>query len=79
MEVAQMAWRHSLTTLLVASAVLPFVILRVGEYGTYKGLDLVSQDQLLHGPYMGQRPPGLVPEIFAPGVVSTAAGEGCIV
>ncbi len=29
----------------------------------------------LTGPYLGQKPPGLVPEIFAPGVVSTAAHE----
>jgi hypothetical protein len=26
----------------------------------------------LSGPYLGQKPPGMVPEIFAPGIVSTA-------
>jgi ankyrin repeat protein len=26
------------------------------------------------GPYFGQRPPGLTPEIFAPGIISTAKG-----
>ena len=30
------------------------------------------------GPYFGQDPPGMIPEIFAPGIVSTAAFEGCI-
>ena len=31
--------------------------------------------QVLTGPYLGEQPPGLVPAIFAPGVVSTAAFE----
>lgn len=31
----------------------------------------------LKGPYLGQRPPGMTPEIFAPGVISTDASEGC--
>lgn len=32
-----------------------------------------SQDELpvLEGPYLGQKPPGLVPEAFAPGIVTT--------
>jgi len=29
-------------------------------------------DTGLHGPYLGQAPPGLIPEIFAPGIVSLA-------
>ena len=29
----------------------------------------------LKGPYLGQEPPGLTPEVFAPGVVSTPAHE----
>jgi len=33
----------------------------------------------LSGPYLGQEPPGLEPEIFAPGIVSTADSEGCAV
>ncbi len=32
---------------------------------------------VLKGPYFGQQPPGLEPEVFAPGVISTEAGEGC--
>ncbi|MEW6364158.1 MAG: hypothetical protein AB1714_05920 [Acidobacteriota bacterium] len=30
-------------------------------------------DRLLTGPYLGQTPPGKVPKVFAPGVVSTTA------
>ncbi len=32
-----------------------------------------SQDEfpILEGPYMGQKPPGLIPEVFAPGIVNT--------
>ncbi len=29
------------------------------------------------GPYLGQEPPGVLPRVFAPGVVSTDAAEGC--
>lgn len=39
---------------------------------------LFSQDgpiPLLKGPYLGQKAPGTVPEVFAPGVVSTVAHE----
>ena len=31
----------------------------------------------LEGPYLGQRPPGLEPEVFAPEIISTEVGEGC--
>ena len=31
----------------------------------------------LKGPYLGQNPPGLTPEIFAPGIISSKADEGC--
>ena len=27
---------------------------------------------VLKGPYLGQKPPGMNPEIFAPGIISTA-------
>jgi hypothetical protein len=34
---------------------------------------------VLKGPYLGQKPPGMTPEVFAPGIVSTDdAPEGCI-
>ena len=29
----------------------------------------------LKGPYLGQKPPGKVPEVFAPGIVSTKEDE----
>lgn len=32
---------------------------------------------ILSGPYLGQKPPGTQPEIFAPGIVSTGHGERC--
>ena len=30
---------------------------------------------ILKGPYLGQKPPGMIPEIFAPGIISTAKKE----
>jgi len=32
---------------------------------------------VLKGPYLGQRPPGMTPEIFAPGIISTGFRENC--
>jgi len=36
-----------------------------------------SQDDfsVLEGPYLGQKPPGLTPEVFAPGIISTKGWE----
>ena len=31
---------------------------------------------ILTGTYLGQKPPGMMPEVFAPGIISTAATEG---
>jgi len=33
---------------------------------------------VLKGPYLGQKPPGLTPEIFAPGIISTGMSESAI-
>jgi tetratricopeptide (TPR) repeat protein len=33
---------------------------------------------VLNGPYLGQRPPGSIPELFAPGIVSTNHSETCL-
>lgn len=33
---------------------------------------------ILKGPYLGQKPPGLAPVIFAPGIISTDVREMCI-
>jgi len=32
---------------------------------------------VLKGPYLGQKPPGMTPEIFAPGIITTELSEGC--
>jgi len=41
--------------------------------------DLFAQDDSnkLKGPYLGQEPPGVEPQVFAPGIISTDANEGC--
>jgi hypothetical protein len=31
----------------------------------------------LKGPYLGQQPPGMTPQLFAPGTISTDISEGC--
>jgi hypothetical protein len=33
---------------------------------------------VLKGSYLGQKPPGMTPEIFAPGIISTGYHDGCI-
>jgi hypothetical protein len=33
---------------------------------------------VLKGPYLGQKPPGKTPEVFAPGIISTEVNEGCL-
>ncbi|WP_281561146.1 hypothetical protein [Thalassomonas sp. RHCl1] len=43
---------------------LPFLTLGNKSYGDNKL-------PALEGPYLGQKPPGLIPEVFAPGIVST--------
>ncbi|MCC2614678.1 hypothetical protein LJ739_00300 [Aestuariibacter halophilus] len=48
-----------LTSLLLIGAILPM------------GAHSHEKPQLPAGPYLGQTPPGLTPEVFAPGVVST--------
>jgi len=35
----------------------------------------ISDFPVLKGPYLGQKPPGMIPEIFAPGIVSTGFNE----
>jgi hypothetical protein len=58
---------------------LPLVVSWIAVPGIATSAVQSEQDSILPGAYFGQEPPGLEPEIFAPGVVSTAAGEGCIV
>ena len=39
--------------------------------------DWAAIDEENQGPYLGQKPPGMTPELFAPGLVTTDMGEGC--
>jgi hypothetical protein len=64
----------AVTSLLVPVTAIPLV-----SRETSATVEALLQDRPLSGPYFGQTPPGLEPEIFAPGVVSTSEGEGCIV
>ena len=42
------------------------------------GIDASGQSfPRLEGPYLGQKPPGLTPQPFAPGIVTTDGEEGC--
>jgi Tol biopolymer transport system component len=36
-----------------------------------------EDETVLKGPYLGQKPPGLSPQIFAPGIISGELSEGC--
>jgi hypothetical protein len=40
-------------------------------------ISCIQQDDfpVLKGPYLGQKPPGMTPEIFAPGIISTGHSE----
>jgi hypothetical protein len=40
------------------------------------GFGLGSDWPVLKGPYLGQKPPGMTPKIFAPRIVSTHKSEG---
>ncbi len=40
-----------------------------------KGRKGAGASPLLQGPYLGQKPPGIIPEIFAPGIISTDKTE----
>jgi Tol biopolymer transport system component len=74
-----MSWKNIRTPIITPWFALPLVILWISIPGAATDVDQPEQDSLLRGPYFGQEPPGLEPEIFAPGIVSTAASEGCIV
>lgn len=62
------------------TALITFLFVLMMGSAPLAAVDAVyQQDEPYRGPYFGQVPPGLEPEIFAPGIVSTAAEEGCIV
>ncbi|MGD9402839.1 MAG: ankyrin repeat domain-containing protein [bacterium] len=57
------SWNHDLTA---------------GELADAGASTAGPQFPVFRGKYLGQKPPGMVPEVFAPGVVSTCDGEhGC--
>ena len=64
---------------LFALFLAPLAFIAVAHPASVADGTTLQQDGTLTGPYFGQTPPGLEPEIFAPGIVSTSAGEGCIV
>ena len=53
---------------IIMSLSILFVCLSCGPQNEIPGLK---------GRYLGQKPPGLTPEIFGPGIISTEANEGC--
>jgi hypothetical protein len=54
---------------------LPFSILLMS--GLFWDSKVKNEQTICKGPYLGQKPPGLIPQIFAPGIISTDAAEGC--
>ena len=42
---------------------------------SFTGQTMQNGEQVFKGPYLGQKPPAKTPEVFAPGIVSTAADE----
>ncbi|MBN1222800.1 MAG: PD40 domain-containing protein [Candidatus Aminicenantes bacterium] len=57
----------------IISLSMSFFILCISEGFTEK-----TDISVLKGPYLGQEPPGMTPEIFAPGIVSTEESDGCV-
>jgi len=51
---------------------LVVIILMIGTVCAQKR---TSDFPILAGPYLGQKPPGMTPEIFAPGIISTGYSE----
>lgn len=54
---------------------LTFFVIAVCILFQGNGPALQAEFPVLSGPYLGQKPPGLTPEVFAPGIVSTALQE----
>jgi hypothetical protein len=55
----------------------PFILLVAVMLALSFGLGASGQEfPRLQGPYLGQKPPGLTPETFAPGVITTDEEEG---
>ena len=50
------------------------IILFSTQFFLYNSLN-GKNSSILVGPYLGQSPPGMIPEVFAPGIVSTGDYE----
>ena len=44
---------------------------------SFNGQSQQNEELVLRGPYLGQKPPGKTPELFAPGIITTDMSEGC--
>ena len=53
-------------------ALLSSIIFAFWNYAQQKDIPV------LKGPYLGQKPPGLIPELFGPGIISTNHHENCL-
>ena len=53
---------------------LVILFIQFGSTFSQEVLKTSNDFPVLKGPYLGQKPPGLIPEIFAPGIVSTEEG-----
>ena len=59
-------------------AIFILLMLFIFFIGTSHAQDRSKSFPVLKGPYLGQKPPGMTPEVFAPGIVSTDVSEfGC--
>lgn len=67
----------------VAFLLLPTFTLRapeirlIEEDGAVRVIILSKTGRTTSGPYLGQKPPGLTPELFAPGIITSEISEGC--
>ena len=52
-----------------------FIVVGLLSLLFFKGYPQQGDFPTLKGPYLGQKPPGMTPEIFAPGVISTGYHE----
>ena len=50
--------------------IINFVFISLSLFSICKGYIAADEFPVLKGPYLGQKPPGMTPEIFAPGIVS---------
>ena len=57
--------------------IINFVFIGLSLIIICNGYITADQFPVLKGPYLGQKPPGMTPEKFAPGIVTTDIGETC--